>query len=357
MTTAETDYTNLLQKPDLTEDKLHAVSLMAGAIQKSLAGIASTKTLPGSRLVKADDNYDILGYSKDDIALSGVHTKWVDEKSHLRTQTTSGILEGLREDTKNKPIVLLAKGMVYRRDVRDRTHTGEPHQMDIWVLCRKDSPMLLDELIERVMTCHGAPYEARDTSHPYTLNGRELNAKWQNRWLEVGECGIIHPRVLEKTGWNTDEWTGLAMGLGLDRMVMVRKDIPDIRLLRAPHPQVAKQMHDLATWQEVSYQPSAKRQISVLRLTKESNETLSELVEQNCPNPDILADVKILSRTPVEQLSSSGKKRLGGIFGENVLLEIELRDLVASLPRQQVNEWVRRLYRKIHEGQAWDYCP
>jgi phenylalanyl-tRNA synthetase alpha chain len=65
-------------------------------------------------------------------------------------------------------------------------------------------------------------------------------------WVEIGECGLAHPDVLASAGRNPREWTGLAMGLGLDRLLMLRKGMPDIRLLRSTDPRIAGQMQDLA---------------------------------------------------------------------------------------------------------------
>lgn len=82
---------------------------------------------------------------------------------------------------------------------------------------------------------HAGPagiFPRRDTEHPYTRQGVEISVRWGNRWLEVGEAGLIAPDLLERVGMDPVQWTGWAMGWGLDRLVMARKGLPDIRLLR-----------------------------------------------------------------------------------------------------------------------------
>jgi phenylalanyl-tRNA synthetase alpha chain len=80
-------------------------------------------------------------------------------------------------------------------------------------------------------------------------------------WVEVWECGLAHPAVLARAGLAGR--TGLALGLGLDRLLMLRKGIPDVRLLRSADPRIASQMADLAPYRPVSAMPPVRRDLSV----------------------------------------------------------------------------------------------
>ena len=79
------------------------------------------------------------------------------------------------------------------------------------------------------MVAPGAPYRTIPALHPYTLHGREINALLIGSWVEIGECGLAHPELLREAGLDPSEWSGLAMGIGLDRAVMLRKGLDDIR--------------------------------------------------------------------------------------------------------------------------------
>ena len=83
-------------------------------------------------------------------------------------------------------------------------------------------------------------------------------------WLELAECGLIHPDVLRRSGLDPERWSGLALGMGLERALMLRKEIPDIRYLRSGEPRISAQMADLEPWREVSSLPPVSRDLSVV---------------------------------------------------------------------------------------------
>lgn len=127
---------------DLTEKSApeHAVRLLLNEILQRLAdnGWPDALLQTGPRVVSAEVNYGLLGYDPTEITLGSEHTRWVDEHSLLRTQTTSQIPSALQRAARSRQpgetILLAAPGITFRRDSRDRWHCAEPHQMDIWVL-------------------------------------------------------------------------------------------------------------------------------------------------------------------------------------------------------------------------------
>ncbi|MCP6759680.1 MAG: hypothetical protein NHB32_13130 [Fischerella sp. CENA71] len=100
--------------------------------------------------------------------------------------------------------------------------------------------------------------ESNETSHPYTHNGLEIEVSLNDKWIEVGECGEVHPNLLRSHS------SGLASGWGLDRLAMLVKGIDDIRLLRSTHPRIATQMANLEPYYQISHQPSINRHISIV---------------------------------------------------------------------------------------------
>ena len=135
---------------------------------------------------------------------------------------------------------------MYRRDSIDRLHSGTPHQLDVW---RVAPDRVLDagdlkEMIEIVVRAAlpGAEYRVESRQHPYTTDGLQIDVQNGDEWVEIGECGLAAAPVLAGAGV---AGTGLAMGLGLDRILMLRKGIADIRLLRSTDARVASQMRDL----------------------------------------------------------------------------------------------------------------
>ena len=66
---------------------------------------------------------------------------------------------------------------------------------------------------------------------PFVEPGVEVAIHWHDRWLELCGAGLIHPNILRRAGYDTERYTGFAFGLGWDRMVMLRYNIKDLRLL------------------------------------------------------------------------------------------------------------------------------
>ncbi|HSR87071.1 MAG TPA: hypothetical protein VLM11_23055 [Streptosporangiaceae bacterium] len=95
--------------------------------------------------------------------------------------------------------------------------------------------MLLDALVP------GLSWRHEPRVHPYTTSGWQVDVL-HDIWVEIAECGLAHPDVLADAG--LPGYTRLALGMGLDRLLMLRKQIPDIRLLRSADPRIASQMLD-----------------------------------------------------------------------------------------------------------------
>jgi phenylalanyl-tRNA synthetase alpha chain len=130
-------------------------------------------------------------------------------------------------------VLLACPRIVYRRDAIEWQHTGTPHQLDLWRIIRRVmSTTDMDQMIAILLgvLAPGRPHR----QHPYTLHGRQVDMYHDGRWMEVGECGLAHPRVLAAAGLH--DRSGLAVDMGLDRLLMVVKHIPDIGLPRSGDP-------------------------------------------------------------------------------------------------------------------------
>ncbi len=166
-------------------------------------------------------------------------------------------------------------------------------------------------------------------------------------WIEVGECGEIHPNLL-KPGY-----TGLASGWGLDRLVMLVKGIDDIRLLRSTHPQIAAQMTNLETYNQVSDKPSISRDMSIVTGIDTDLEDICEQILQALDNDaELLESVEILSETSYLQLPEKAIQRLGiQPHQKNLLVRMTLRSLYESITNQKANILRDLVYQQIHQGE------
>ena len=250
-------------------------------------------------------------------------------------------------------VLLACPGIVYRRDAIDWQHTGTPHQLDLWrITSRPMSGADLDQMIAAVLDAlvPGMRSVGHDRVHPYTLGGRQVDVHADEHWVEVWECGLAHPDVLAAAGLAGRG--GLALGMGLDRMLMLVKGIPDIRLLRSADPRVARQMLDLTPYQRVSVMPAIVRDMSIAVPADEDEETLGDRVREALgADAACVEEVRVLSATPCSQLPPAALERLGASPSQqNLLVRVVLRDLDATLTRDAANNLRNRIYQAIHAG-------
>jgi phenylalanyl-tRNA synthetase alpha chain len=351
-----------LDTRDLTDPAQgpHAMQVLVTRLEQRLGERWNVPTLRhrANPVVPVEDNYDRLLYRADAVARDVRYTRYLSPNVVLRTHTSAMIPPLLERIAQDPPtdVVLSCPGIVYRRDAIDRVHTGEPHQIDLWRI-RTTSPSLdttnLEEMIATVVeaTLPGYKYRTSPAEHPYTLEGKELEILTGSGWLEIGECGLAHPEILATSGLPA-EGSGLAMGLGLDRLLLVHKGISDIRLLRATDERIASQMVDLTPYRTVSRMPAVTRDISIAVSAEADPEQLGDEVRNALgAGSSSIEAIDVLSVTPGHELPPVALGRLGMEPAQsNVLLRIVLRDLTRTLTDAEANELRDRIYAALHEG-------
>ena len=312
-----------------------------------------------SPIVSIEDNYDRLGIDKESVLRSEVYTRYVDDNHVLRTMASTMVPRGLQSIKDDiKPNRLLAcVGLVYRRDQIDRLHSGVHHQLDLWYtsenpVSEADMQTMINIIVEVVTGRKNAEYKVIPKIHPYTLNGREIDVIWNDKPVEILECGLTNPKILDENGCKGKY--GLALGLGLERILMVRKNIKDIRLLRSENPKVQCQMLDLEPYNEVSSMPPVVRDISVVVDKNLGIELLGDMVRDSDVDEKLIEEVQILSETSYEELPQKARERLGIEQNEkNILVRIVLRSLERTLTNEECNEYRDIIYRHISTKEGY----
>jgi phenylalanyl-tRNA synthetase alpha chain len=355
---------------DLTDPAAgpHALQLMVEAAATALAGDwgALLRRCRRSPIVSVADNYDRLHYPSGGAARDARYTRYLCETALLRTQTSALVPPALRElaaePAPPADVLLVCPGLVYRRDCIDRLHTGEPHQLDLWRV-RRGPPLASGDLaamIARVVAVllPGRAHRVTPAEHPYTSEGLQIDVQQAGEWIEIGECGLALPALLVESGLDPAKVSGLAMGLGLDRLLMLRKGLPDIRLLRAEDPRIAGQLLDLAPWRPVSSMPPVRRDLSLALDGTPVPEELGHAVRVALGDEAALVEsVELLDVTPAERLPDVARQRLGIGPGQvNALLRVVLRALDRTLTDAACNDLRDRIYAALHRGSRWTWA-
>jgi phenylalanyl-tRNA synthetase alpha chain len=189
------------------------------------------------------------------------------------------------------------------------------------------------------------------------MHGREVEVQTKQGWVELLECGLAHPDVLAAAG--VADRTGLALGAGLDRAVMLRKGINDIRLLRSTDARVSRQMVDLSPYRAVSAQPPATRDISIAALAGTDDQELGDLVRCALDSRacEWVEEVTVLSRTPASELPRPARERIGIADGqENLLVRVQLRHPTRALGKAEANSLRDRVYAALHHGSVHQWA-
>jgi len=180
-------------------------------------------------------NFEALNMPKSHPARSMWDTLFVESDEPgsvvLRTHTSPVQIRVMQEWP--PPIYAVMPGRVFRRDTPDATHMPVFHQIEGLVI---DKGITFKDLAGTIEAFTKAFFGSDFTSRlrpsyfPFTEPSAEFDIRRPDgTWIELGGCGMVHPRVLRAGGLDPDEWTGFAFGFGIDRMAKERHGVADLR--------------------------------------------------------------------------------------------------------------------------------
>jgi phenylalanyl-tRNA synthetase alpha chain len=202
------------------------------------------KILDGPHVEEEFFNFTALNIPDDHPARDSQDTFWVTDTKVLRTHTSNIQVRAMREY--GAPLRAISAGRVFRNERTDASHEISFHQMEGIVIDKninvanmlKIVEYLLEEIFQKKIV-----YRIRPGFFPFVEPGFELDIECtlckgsgcsvckQTGWVETLPCGLVHPEVLKHGNIDTLKYSGFAFGLGLDRLVMMKHKITDIRLL------------------------------------------------------------------------------------------------------------------------------
>ena len=181
-------------------------------------------------------NFDALGIGPDHPARYERDTLYVSDDVVLRTETSSVQIRVM--ENQQPPVKIIAPGRVYRREAVDRTHGAMFQQVE--GLCVDENVTFADlkgtistfltQLFEAAPGSGGVQTRFRPHFFPFTEPSAEFDVLFNGQWLELGGCGMVHPKVLENVGLDAEKYTGFAFGFGIERLAMIKFGIDDLRL-------------------------------------------------------------------------------------------------------------------------------
>lgn len=178
-------------------------------------------------------NFDALNIPADHPARTMQDTFFIEPleaKLVLRTHTSPVQIRTMLE--KKPPIYVICPGRTFRADELDATHTPVFAQVEGLVVDRGITMAHLKgtlDLFARKMFGEDSLTRLRPSFFPFTEPSAEVDVFFNGKWIEWGGCGMVNPRVLAACGIDSSEFSGFAFGMGLERTLIVRHGITDMR--------------------------------------------------------------------------------------------------------------------------------
>ncbi len=187
--------------------------------------------IDGPEIETEEFNFDMLNIKKSHPARQMHDTFYVEGKKNvLRTHTSPVQIRTMLE--RKPPIAFAAAGKVYRKD-DDATHLPMFHQVEGIYVDENVTFANLKDLIHQILhELFGDNIEIRfrPSYFPFTEPSAEVDILSKSgKWLEILGCGVVNPIVLENCNLDSDKYSGLAFGLGVERIAMLKYGVNDIR--------------------------------------------------------------------------------------------------------------------------------
>ena len=240
----------------LTQGSLHPITLVKNELV-DIFGSMGFFVYEGTEIETDYYNFTALNTPDDHPARDMQDTFYLTPEFLLRTQTSAGQVHVM--ESKKPPIKVISPGKVFRSD-DDATHSPMFSQMEGLVvdkgisLC--DLKGMLDEFVKKIFGSDNIKTRLRPSYFPFTEPSVEVDVSCfqcggcgcklckGTGWIEVLGAGVVNNKVLEGCGIDTNEYSGFAFGIGLERIAMLKYGINNIKMLFESDMRVLKQLHE-----------------------------------------------------------------------------------------------------------------
>ncbi len=232
-----------LPGPERGAGSLHPMNIVLSKMVDIFVGMGY-EVVDGPEVEYDHYNFELLNVPKNHPARDAQDTFYVEDNIVLRSQTSP--VQARVMTTRKPPIRIISPGRVYRADEADATHSPVFHQMEGLVIDENitmgDLKGTLDEFA-RQMLGQGIQTRFRPSFFPFTEPSAEVDLTCANckgegcrmckgtGWIEVLGAGMVNPKVLEMCGIDSTKYSGFAFGMGVERMTLLKYNIPNLRYL------------------------------------------------------------------------------------------------------------------------------
>ena len=228
------DMSELALRAGTRRGRMHLVTQATERLEDVFIGLGF-RIAEGPEVETDFHNFEALNMPPSHPARSMWDTLFVDQDPQgsvvLRTHTSPVQIRVMQEWP--PPIYAVMPGRVFRKETPDATHMPVFHQIEGLVVDRNITFADLAGTIEsftKAFFGEGFTSRLRPSYFPFTEPSAEFDIRRPDgSWIELGGCGMVHPRVLAAAGLDPEEWSGFAFGFGIDRMAKERHGVEDIR--------------------------------------------------------------------------------------------------------------------------------
>ncbi len=228
-----------LELPKKERGHLHPIPEFIRSVEE-VFGRMGFEVATGPEIESEDMNFNALNVPADHPARDTQDTFWINNVKNtvLRTQTSPVQIRYMQNHP--PPFRMICPGKVYRKDA-DATHSPMFHQFE-GLMIGKDVSLANMKAVMiqavRELIDPDATFRFRTGYFPFVEPGLEIDMRWrgdpqesrEGSWLEIAGCGMVHQNVLRNVDIDPKQWQGFAFGFGVERMIMLKERIPDLRL-------------------------------------------------------------------------------------------------------------------------------
>jgi phenylalanyl-tRNA synthetase alpha chain len=223
--------------------RLHPITQIRREVEDIFLGLGY-QVVDGREVETTHYNFDGLNFPSDHPSRSPLQSLFLNGDVLLRTETSPSQIRVM--EAQEPPIYMVTLGRVYRRDTPDATHVPIFHQVEGLAIDKGITMAdLKGTLLHMMRALFGPDRQMRFRTHyfPFTepslepdvscflCEGRGCAVCRYSGWIEIAGSGMVDPKLYEFVGYDPEEWSGFAFGMGLERVAMLRHGLPTLGLL------------------------------------------------------------------------------------------------------------------------------